>query len=111
MSSELFGTEGGISAWLLTLVASMVAEPAGSPNLRGTVLAEEITKAASEAGGEVFKKPQAIAKKMQELLMALGAGLASIVVAKMCAKRSRITNAASRSEGENTGKQEDEEQE
>ena len=48
---------------------------------------------------------------MQELLITLGAGLASKVVTKMCAKRNKITSAASSSEGQSEEKQEDEEQE
>ena len=48
---ELAGA-GGLAA----LAASMVAEPVGSNSLRGSGLAQHLSKAASDAGGEVFQE-------------------------------------------------------
>ena len=81
---------GSISVGLATLIASMVAEPAGSIHLRGTVLASELSKAASMAGGEVFQEHTGMIKETQEVVMALGASIATKVIGSICARRNRL---------------------
>ena len=61
-----------------TLVANMVAEPAGSTaNVRGSELARALTHAAAMAGGEIFQEHTGISKEAKEVDLAVGTRLAA----------------------------------
>ncbi len=91
---------GAVAAGVIAtaqLLSSMVAEPVGSTSLRGTLLAQELSKAASEAGGEVFQQTTGFSPEAQALVVALSTDLATKAIGRMCAKRQKPAEPAAAS--------------
>lgn len=84
------GLTNGLAVAAATLLSSMIAEPAGSINLRGTVLDQELSQAASMAGGDVFQEAPGLRQEAKELVVALGTTLATKAIGHLCAKRNRL---------------------
>ena len=109
MQAPGVGLEEVIAVVSGTLLTSMVAEQAGSSgNLRGSELAQALTKAASMAGGEVFQENTGISKETQELVISMASGVALKAIGAVCSRRRKLQPSGEGGQGEQQDQVKDE---